>query len=197
MSEWVRPVTLSGKFVRLEPLEKRHAEGLLAAGGDEAVWRYMPRGPIRTIEAARAYVESARVQPPGEGPQLPFAVFDLASGELAGSTRFLDIRAEHRGLEIGWTWYAARFQRTAVNTECKLLLLAHAFEVLGALRVQFKTDHANERSQRALERTGAVREGVLRNHRIRPDGTMRHSVYYSIIAEEWPAARQRLTRMLG
>jgi RimJ/RimL family protein N-acetyltransferase len=130
------------------------------------------------------------------GDELPFAVIHLATGRVAGATRYMDIRPEHRGLEIGGTWYGTDFQRTAVNTECKYLLLRHAFEVLGCIRVQLKTDSRNERSQRAIERIGAVREGVLRNHMIMPDGVYRHSVYYSVLDAEWAGVKRRLEQML-
>jgi RimJ/RimL family protein N-acetyltransferase len=131
------------------------------------------------------------------GTDLPFAVVHLESGRAIGSTRYLDIQRQHRGLEIGGTWYGLAYQRTAVNTECKYLLLKHAFEGLGCIRVQLKTDLRNERSQRAIERIGAVREGVLRNHMLLPDGHFRHSVFYSIIASEWPAVKARLEEKLG
>lgn len=126
------------------------------------------------------------------GTDLPFAVIHLDSGQVIGSTRYLEIHPLDLGLEIGGTWYAAAHQRTAVNTECKYLLLRHAFEALGCIRVQFKTDLRNERSQRALERIGAAWEGVLRNHMLLPDGTRRHSVYYSILDTEWPLVKKGL-----
>jgi N-acetyltransferase len=121
----------------------------------------------------------------------------LPLGKAIGSTRYLDIRPEHRGLEIGGTWYSAAHQRTGVNTECKFLLLKHAFEVLDCIRVQLKTDSRNERSQRAMERIGAVREGVLRNHMIQPDGHWRQTVMYSITVEEWPAVKARLEQLMS
>ena len=130
------------------------------------------------------------------GDQLPFVLVDPTSGRLVGSTRFLEIRREHRGLEIGWTWIAPKVQRTGANTAAKRVLLRHAFVDLGALRVQFKTDRRNERSQRAIERIGGVREGVLRNHYVLSDGYVRDSVYYSITAEEWPGVDARLGRLL-
>jgi RimJ/RimL family protein N-acetyltransferase len=126
------------------------------------------------------------------GTDVPFAVVHLESGRIAGATRYMEIRPADRGLEIGGTWYGIEFQRTAVNTECKYLLLQHAFEELKCIRVQFKTDSRNVRSQRAIERIGAVREGMLRNHMILPDGTFRHSVYYSILDSEWPAVKALL-----
>jgi RimJ/RimL family protein N-acetyltransferase len=131
-----------------------------------------------------------------KGTDLPFVVVHLASGRIAGATRYLNIAPKDRGLEIGGTWYGTEFQRTGVNTECKYLLLRYAFEILGAIRVQLKTDLRNERSQRAIERIGAVKEGVLRNHMILPDGTFRHSVFYSIIVSEWPGVKARLEEMM-
>ena len=128
---------------------------------------------------------------------MPFAVIHRITGRAIGATRYMEIRPLDRGLEIGGTWYAVAYQRTAVNTECKYLLLRHAFESLGCIRVQFKTDLLNEPSQRALARIGAVKEGILRNHMIRPDGTIRHSVYYSIIDSEWPKVKARLEEMLS
>jgi RimJ/RimL family protein N-acetyltransferase len=126
------------------------------------------------------------------GTDLPFAVVHKASGEVAGATRYLNMQPEHRGLEIGGTWYGLQFQRTVVNTESKYLLLTYAFERLGCIRVQFKTDLRNARSQKAIERLGAIREGVLRNHMVMPDGRYRDSVYYSILESEWPVVKQRL-----
>ena len=131
------------------------------------------------------------------GEQIPFAIVHQPSSRAVGSTRYMTIRREHRGLEIGWTWIGAAFQRTAVNTECKLLLLGHAFDGLGAVRVELKTDARNLRSQRAIERLGASREGVLRQHMVRPDGSLRDSVYYGVIDSMWPALRERLTRRLA
>jgi RimJ/RimL family protein N-acetyltransferase len=131
-----------------------------------------------------------------KGTDLPFVAVQLSSGRVAGATRYLNIMPKDRGLEIGGTWYGPEFQRTAINTECKYLLLRHAFETLGCIRVQLKTDLRNERSQRAIERIGAVREGVLRNHMILPDGRYRHSVFYSILDTEWPQVKERLEQML-
>jgi RimJ/RimL family protein N-acetyltransferase len=131
------------------------------------------------------------------GTDLPFVVIQLASGRAVGATRYMEIHPEHSGLEIGGTWYGLEFQRTVVNTECKYLLLQYAFEMLGCIRVQFKADLRNERSWRAIERIGAKREGILRNHLILPDGVIRDSVYYSIIDLEWPGVKKRLKEMLG
>ena len=130
------------------------------------------------------------------GTDLVFVVIHLETGRAVGSTRYMDIQPQHRGLEIGGTWYAREHQRTGVNTECKYLLLRHAFEVLGCIRVQLKTDSRNEPSQRAIERIGAAREGVLRNHMIMPDGHFRHSVYYSIVDSEWPQVKARLEQIM-
>ena len=130
------------------------------------------------------------------GTQLPFAIVHRGSGKGVGSTRYLDIRRSDRGLEIGWTWIGTDYQRTVINTECKYLLLRHAFEDLGAVRVQMKTDLRNVRSQRAIERLGAVREGVLRKHIVLWDGFIRDTVYYSVIHEEWPEVKRRLEGLL-
>jgi RimJ/RimL family protein N-acetyltransferase len=182
--------------VRLEPLTEAHVPDLAIAGQDESIWRYMRYGNVCTEELMRAWVlELLELQ--AVGTDLPFAVIHLESGRAIGSTRYLEIHREDRGLEIGGTWYAVAHQRTVVNTECKYLLLRHAFETLGCIRVQFKTDLRNERSQRAIERIGAVREGLLRNHMILPNGIVRHSVYYSIIDSEWPQVKAILEQMLG
>lgn len=192
----VQPVTLSGKVVRLEPLSLAHVRDLCAVGLDDDIWRYMLYGTIRTEAELRRWVETMLAWQE-KGTDLPFAVIHLASGKAIGATRYLEIRPGDRSLEIGGTWYGKAYQRTAVNTESKYLLLKHAFEDLGCIRVQFKTDLRNVRSQQAIERLGAVKEGILRNHRILPDGTIRHSVYYSIIAEEWLEVKQRLERFLS
>jgi RimJ/RimL family protein N-acetyltransferase len=192
----VRPVTLVGEHVRLEPLAPGHAPGLFAVGTDPTIWEFLPTAPFAAPGDADAYVANALARAAG-GNEVPFAVIDRASGAVAGTTRYLDVRPADRGLEIGWTWYGVSYQRTAVNTATKLLLLTHAFQTLGAIRVQLKTDARNERSQRAIERLGAVREGVLRSTMILPkDGYVRDSVYYSIIASEWPAVRARLQARL-
>lgn len=191
-----RPVTLTGEHARLEPLTEAHLPDLLEQGRDEEIWRYMPMTAFRSLVDARTWFDQAmRDQDTGE--QIPFAIIHRASGRAVGSTRFLEIRREHRGLEIGWTWIGPDFQRTALNTECKRLLLGHAFDDLGAIRVQFKTDSRNQRSQRAIERIGGVREGVLHNHMIMPDGVHRHSVYFSITIEQWPNVKARLVSQLN
>ena len=191
----VDPVILTGKFVRLEPLSFAHVPGLSAAGADPSIWRYMLYGDVTSEQKMRAWVSDI-LQRKAAGTDQPFAVVHLASGKLVGATRYLEIRPAHRGLEIGGTWYDKEFQRTPVNTEAKFLLLQHAFEILGCIRVQFKADSRNERSLRAIERLGAQREGILRNHMILDDGTFRHSVYYSILDTEWPELKARLEEKL-
>lgn len=192
----IAPVTLTGRFVRLEPLSERHTLDLARAGADESIWRYMPYGPVTTEARMRAWIQDL-LERQQRGGDLPFAVIHLESGRAVGATRYMDIRPEHRGLEIGGTWYGLAYQRTSVNTESKYLLFTYAFETLGCIRVQLKTDLRNERSQRAIERLGAVREGVLRNHMILPDGYLRSSVMYSVIAEEWPGVKRRLEAKLA
>lgn len=193
---WITPVTLSGRFVRLEPLGEAHVPGLAAVGCEESIWQLMLYGLIRSEADMRAWVRGLLARQ-AAGTDLPFAVVHLASGRVAGATRFMEMRPAQRGLEIGGTWYGPEFQRTAVNTECKYLLLTYAFESLGCIRVQFKTDLRNERSWRAIERIGAQREGVLRSHYLLPDGARRDSVYYSILEDEWPGVRARLEGMLA
>jgi RimJ/RimL family protein N-acetyltransferase len=192
----VSPVTLTGHLVRLEPLSLEHLADLCQVGLDDDIWRYMIYGWVRTEADMRRWIETL-LERQAMGSDLPFAVILLKSGRAVGATRYLDIRPRDRGVEIGGTWYGRQYQRTGVNTECKVLLLQHAFERLGCIRVQFKTDLRNVRSQKAIERMGAVKEGILRNHMILPDGTIRHSVYYSIVAEEWPVIKKRLKKMLS
>ncbi len=182
--------------MRVEPLAPRHAEDLFVAGSEEAIWTYMPRPALKSVEDALGWIQEASTAAAG-GTQILFAIIHQASGKAIGSTRYLDIRQEHRGLEIGWTWIATVHQRTRVNTECKYLLLRHAFEELGAVRVQLKTDLRNEASQRAIERLGAVREGVLRQHMVLWDGFIRDTVYYSIVASEWSEAKRHLHQLLS
>jgi RimJ/RimL family protein N-acetyltransferase len=191
----IAPITLTGRLVRLEPLSLAHVADLAEAGRDESIWEFMPYGVLRTEEQMVEHVRAA-LERQAQGTDLPFAVIALESGRAIGGTRYLDIQRPHRALEIGGTWYGTAHQRTGVNTECKWLLLCHAFNVLGCARVQFKTDLRNERSQRAIERIGALREGVIRKHFAMPDGHQRSSVLYSIIAEEWPGVRDRLERLI-
>jgi RimJ/RimL family protein N-acetyltransferase len=152
-------------------------------------------GNIQTEEQMRDWVLEMLARQT-RGTDLPFAVIHLQTGCAIGATRYLEIRIKDRGLEIGGTWYSPAYQRTAANTESKYLMMVHAFETLGCIRVQFKTDLRNERSQRALERLGAVKEGVFRHHIITPEGYVRDSVYYSILDEEWPVVKRRLEDML-
>jgi len=189
-------ITLTGRFVRLEPLTLAHVPDLTAAGQDEAIWRYMPYPNMQTENQMQAWVAD-RLYRQTLGGDLPFAVYHLADRRAVGATRYMDIQPTNRGLEIGGTWYGAAYQRTAVNTECKYLLLRHAFETLGCIRVQLKTDLRNERSQAAIARLGAVREGVLRENMLMPDGYRRSSVYFSLLAAEWPAAKAKLEARLA
>jgi RimJ/RimL family protein N-acetyltransferase len=192
----VKPVVLTGKYVRLEPMTEEHAPALAEIGVGQPFWDFMLYGNITSVDDMGNWVRDilARAQ---KGTDLPFVAVHLESGRVAGATRYLNIMPQDRGLEIGGTWYGPAFQRTVVNTECKYLLLRHAFESLGCIRVQLKTDLRNERSQKAIERIGAVREGVLRNHMILPDGRYRHSVFYSILDDEWPQVKKRLEEMLS
>lgn len=196
MSDWVSRVTLQGNYVRLEPLSEEHIPGLAQIGIGQDFWHFMLYGDMKTEEDMRGWVVDI-LEREKKGGDLPFTVIHLASGRVAGATRYLNIVPKDRGLEIGGTWYGTEFQRTAVNTECKYLLLGHAFETLKAIRVQIKTDSRNERSQRAIERIGAKREGVLRNHMILPDGYIRHSVFYSVIDSEWAEVKKSLEAMLA
>ena len=191
----IKPVVLRGKHVRLEPLNEAHIPGLAKIGVGQDFWDFMLYGNMDT-EADMADWVRYILSLAERGGDLPFAVIHLASGRVAGATRYLNIMPHDRGLEIGGTWYGLEYQRTAINTECKYLLLQHAFETLGCIRVQLKTDSRNVRSQKAIERIGAKKEGVLRNHMILPDGRIRHSVYYSIIDTEWPTVKKRLEEML-
>ena len=192
----VKPVTLTGKVVRLEPLSEAHVRGLTAVGMNDEIWRWLPYGVMRNEEDIRGWVREM-LKRAANAADRPFAVIQLASGRVAGATRYMDIHPKDYALEIGGTWYGVEFQRTGVNTETKYLLLRHAFEDLKCIRVQIKTDLRNERSQKAIERIGALREGVLRNSMIMPDGYYRSSVYYSILDNEWPAVKARLKEIMS
>ena len=191
----VVPVTLEGQHVRLEPLAKAHLSGLAEVGLDEELWQWIP-APVRTAEEMAAYLETA-LQEQERGVSLPFALIERATGRAIGSTRYGNIDRTHHRVEIGWTWVAREWQRTAVNTEAKYLLLRHAFETLGCMRVELKTDSLNERSRAAILRIGAREEGTFRNHMITASGRIRHTVYFSIIDSEWPAAKTRLESILN
>ncbi len=184
------PVTLFGRHVRLEPLHAEHEAGLQQAAADGELWRLRVTS-VPEPEQTALYIASA-LMGQQDGTMLPFAVRENGSGAVIGSTRYHDIVPAVERLEIGYTWYAQRWQRTAVNTECKLLLMTHAFEALGAQVVGFRTDGFNFASQRAIERLGARRDGVLRHHAQRRDGSVRDTVMYSVIAAEWPDVKAHL-----
>jgi RimJ/RimL family protein N-acetyltransferase len=192
----IGPVTLlEGDFVRLEPLRADHHGSLCAVGLDPDLWRWAPQ-QILTGEAMMSYVQSA-LRGAEEGRFIPFAIVLRETARVVGSTRFGTIDRENRRVEIGWTWIAEPWQRTAVNTETKLLMLRHAFDVWHCLRVEFKTDRLNDRSRAALLRLGAREEGTLRSHMVTATGRVRDSVYFSIIEEEWPGVRDSLVWKLG
>jgi RimJ/RimL family protein N-acetyltransferase len=190
----LRPITLEGKFVRLEPLSMNHFERLCNVGLDPELWRRSTIN-VHTPDEMESYIETA-LRWQTEGHALPFAQVEQATNSVVGSTRFAAIDRTHRRLEIGWTWIAKPWQRTAINTEAKYLLLKHAFERLDCIRVEFKTDSINEQSRKALGRIGAREEGILRNHMITHSGRIRHSVYYSIINTEWNEVKARLEGFL-
>jgi RimJ/RimL family protein N-acetyltransferase len=191
----IQPVTLEGRYVRLEPLSLAHHAGLCEVGLQEELWRWTTV-QIRTHDAMRAYIASA-LDEQARGISLPFATIEQASGKPIGSTRFGNIDRDHRRVEIGWTWITPASQRTPANTEAKYLMLCHAFETWRAIRVEFKTDSLNEQSRRALARIGAQEEGTLRNHMITYTGRLRHSVFFSIIESEWPETKARLEERLS
>jgi N-acetyltransferase len=191
----IQPVTLAGEFIRLEPLSLGHRTQLSEARLDEELWQWIPQ-PVRTAEEMRAYIQTALSEQSG-GISLPFATVERASGRAIGSTRFMNIERAHRRVEIGNTWLAKPWQRTAANTEAKYLMLRHAFESLRCIRVELKTDSLNERSRRAILRIGAKEEGTLRNHMITSTGRIRHTVYYGVTDAEWPAVKSRLEERLG
>lgn len=190
----VMPVVLEGTEVRLEPVEKRHAADLAEAFEME-FFRYFPtiRPAAETEEAFIEFITAVQALP----NTLGFAIIKLPENRAVGMTTYMDIRQGHRGLEVGMTWLAKAHQGTRVNPEAKLLLLTHAFEVLGCERVQLKTDARNLQSQRAIEKMGAKKEGVLRSHLVMPDGLMRDSVMYSVIKEEWPGVKEGLLARLA
>ncbi|MFJ8626499.1 GNAT family N-acetyltransferase [Kitasatospora sp. NPDC093550] len=191
------PVTLTGRHIRLEPLDRRHFADLWSnVGPDPEVWRWIPIRLPATREEMDALLDD-RLAEAATGETVYFAAVDLASGRAVGITGYHDFSAVNEYLEIGGTWYARSVWRTAVNTEAKLLLLTHAFEDLGMGRVFWKTDARNERSRNAIQRLGAQFEGVHRRARLLPDGTWRDSAYFSMLTDEWPAAKSRLTERLS
>jgi N-acetyltransferase len=184
-------VRLTGRRVGLEPLSAEHAEGLYLAAQDPQIWPWMPDDPSVSPQAFGAWFGQA-ADALRHGEEVPFAVRDLADGQLVGSTRYLALAPEHRRLEIGWTWYSPSVWRSGVNVECKLLLLGHAFEHLHCRRVELKTDASNERSRAAILALGAQFEGIHRKHMVvRGDG-VRDTAWYSVIDDEWPVVRDRL-----
>ena len=190
-----KPVTLEGLGIRLEPLSSEHADALGAAASDGRLWElWFTSVPEPTGVAA--YITKA-LDGQAQGHMLPWVVRDVASGEVAGTTRYHDIVPEIDRVEIGWTWYGKRWQRTRVNTVCKLLLFEHAFETLGCKVVGLRTDNFNFASQRAIEALGAKKDGVLRHHQARRDGTVRDSMMYSVLAAEWPDVRRHLQLRLA
>ncbi len=191
----IRPVVMEGTVVRLEPLTLDHAGPLSDVGLDPRLWEWLPN-PVATREEMLKYVRLA-LNFQEEGTALPFATVERCSGRVIGSTRYLAIERRHRRVEIGGTWVAAPWQRTAVNTEAKYLMLRHAFETLECVRVELKTDVLNERSRTAILRLGARQEGILRSHMITAAGRIRDTVYFSILREEWPAVRKGLEHMLS
>jgi N-acetyltransferase len=191
----IEPVTLHGALVRLEPLSLDHLPGLAEVGLDPVIWQWTTARPT-TMGELRAWAETA-LGNRDAGNEFPFATIDQATGRPIGSSRFMNIALEHHRVEIGWTWVAPAWQRTGANREAKLLMLGHAFGTLGCRRVEFKTDSLNEPSRTALLGIGAQFEGIFRNHMVMPDGRMRHSAYYSVIDEEWPAVKAGLERSLA
>ena len=191
----VVPVTLEGHGVRLEPLTHDHAPGLASAASDGRLWELW----FTSIPSPGEFADYVDVALAGQaaGHMLPWAVRDLVSGEVVGSTRYHDVVPSVDRVEIGYTWYAARWQRSHVNSACKLLLLGHAFDTLGCKVVGLRTDNFNFRSQRAIEALGAKRDGILRHHMMRRDGTVRDSYLYSILAGEWPDVRRNLATRLA
>jgi RimJ/RimL family protein N-acetyltransferase len=191
----VDPVVLEGAHVRLEPLSRKHLAGLCEVGLEEELWRWIPT-PVRTAADMAAYVELA-LKEQADGVSLPFAQVEGATGQVIGTTRYMNIERTHHRAEIGCTWIGRDWQRSAVNTEAKYLLLRHAFETLGCMRVELKTDSLNEKSRAAILRIGAKQEGTFRNHMMTSAGRIRHTVYFSIVDSEWPAVKSELERRLS
>ena len=191
---WVTPVTLTGRRIRMEPLAEGHLEDLARVAFDAPVWRWTIARPMDDT-GLRVWLAQA-LDNAAAGLEVPFATVHLGEGRAVGSSRYMSIAAEHRRVEIGWTWVGSAFQRTGVNQEAKFLQLRHAFETLGAERVEFKTHARNLASRAALLGVGATFEGVLRHHTIMPDGSNRDSAFYGVIAPEWPAVKAGLERKL-
>ncbi len=192
----IQPVTLEGRHVRLEPLDlAKHWDGLLAIGLAPELWRFTA-ARVRDAAELRRYFEKA-LDDRDRGVSLPFATIQRGSGRVAGSTRFGSIVREHRRAETGWTWLGTEFQRTALNTEAKYLMLRHAFESWGAMRVEFKTSSTNLKSQAAMRRLGLVEEGTFRKWMFNEDGTTRDTLWFSCVGDDWPAMKTRLEGMLA
>ncbi len=191
---WPEPVTLVGTHARLEPLSHAHLGGLTEAVTDGELWKLWYTSIPKPEDMAKEIDRRLGLQ--SKGSMLPFTVFD-AGGQVAGMSTYMNIDAANRRVEIGSTWYARRVQRTALNTQCKLLLLTHAFEKLDCIAVEFRTHFFNQQSRRGIERLGAKQDGILRNHQIAPNGTLRDTVVFSIIASEWPTAKAHLTFQLN
>ena len=191
----IAPVVLEGRVVRLEPMALEHVDALTLVGLDPSLWA-LTTARIATRDGLLEYVRTALAEQVA-GTALPFVTIVRATGEVIGSTRFANVVHEHARAEIGWTWITPRWQRTAVNTEAKYLMLRHAFEHMGCRRVELKTNALNARSRAAMLRIGATEEGTLRRHMINADGSPRDSVYFSVIAEEWPAVCARLEKLLA
>ncbi|MEY9973308.1 RimJ/RimL family protein N-acetyltransferase [Lysinibacillus sp. RC46] len=185
---------LENEVVLLKPLEQVDAQGLLDAGSYPEIWSHMSTTVEKMVDVNN-FVEKA-LATKREKTEFPFVIVDKKSGQIIGSTRFMDLDETNKRLEIGTTWITPAFWRTAINTNCKYLLLQYCFEVLNLQRVQIKTDHENLRSQKAIERLGATKEGILRNHMVRKDGTIRHTVMYSITLQEWPQVKNHLQQLL-
>jgi RimJ/RimL family protein N-acetyltransferase len=192
MSFKVEPLVLEGRYLRLEPLAQEHANGLFNRGRQEEDWLYLPRPGFVDLADCRHWIDEANAT----AGQMPFAMVEKKQGRAVGSSRFMAIREPHRGLEIGYTWIGRDWQGTVVNVEAKLLMLQHAIETLGAIRVEFKTDARNERSQRALKGIGAHLEGTFRNHMIAQEGFLRDSVYFSVTPNDWSQVQERLLERL-
>ena len=190
----VSPITLEDRGIRLEPLELDHADDLVAAASDGRLWELWFTS-VPEPDQVRRYISEARAGL-AAGHMLPWAVRELAEGRVIGTTRYHDIVAAIDRVEIGWTWYALSWQRSRVNTTCKLLLFQHAFETLGCKVVGLRTDNFNFRSQRAIEALGAKRDGIIRHHYARRDGSVRDSVMYSVLAAEWPDVKRHLVTRL-
>jgi RimJ/RimL family protein N-acetyltransferase len=191
----LQPVTLEGRAVRLEPLAHAHHAALCAVGLDLGLWELIPYR-VTTPEEMTGYIQTA-LDAQAAGVALPFATVHIASGQVIGSTRYMNIDRANRRVEIGSTWIARPWQRTAVNTEAKYLMLRHAFETLGCIRVELKTDVLNQRSRNAILRIGAREEGILRQHVITWSGRLRDSVYFSVLDAEWPGVKRDLERKLS